>query len=134
MPDEPTRLEVAQALAEELGPRVGAALMEVIPPFGWHEVATKSDLSALERRLDARFDVVDARFDAHDERFRAIDHRFDAIDHRFDAIDHRFDAMRGELLGAMHQEGARLLRWMVMAMIAIATAIGGIVAAVAALS
>ena len=134
MPDESNRLEVAQALAEALGPRVGAALMEVIPPFGWHEIATKSDLTALERRLDARFDVVDARFEAMDRRFDAHDERFRAIDERVRAIDDRFDAMRAELLGAMHQEGARLLRWMVTGMIATVTAVGGIVAAVAALN
>jgi glutathione S-transferase len=180
MPDETTRAEVAQALAEQLGPRISAALMEVIPPFGWHEIATKSDLLALEKRLDSRFDVVDSRFDVVDVRFTAVDRRFDAMESRFDAIDarfdaidarfdaidarfdamgarfnamdarfnamdsaaearfvavdDRFDAMRAELLGAMHQEGARLLRWMVTAMIATATAIGGIVAAVGALT
>jgi glutathione S-transferase len=173
MPDETTRAEVAQALAEQLGPRISAALMEVVPPFGWHEIATKSDLLALEKRLDSRFDVVDSRFDVVDVRFTAVDRRFDAMESRFDAIDarfdaidarfdamgarfnamdarfnamdsaaearfvavdDRFDAMRAELLGAMHQEGARLLRWMVTAMIATATAIGGIVAAVGALT
>jgi glutathione S-transferase len=133
MPDETTRAEVAQALAEQLGPRISAALMEVVPPFGWHEIATKADLLALEKRLDSRFDVVDSRFDVVDARFAAVDLRFTAVDRRFDAVDARFDAMRVELLGAMHQEGARQLRWMVTAMLATAATIGGIVTAVGAL-
>jgi hypothetical protein len=137
MPDEPTRAEVAQALAEQLGPRISAALMEVVPPFGWHEIATKSDLLALERKLDARFDAMEARFngrlDVIDGRFEVIDGRFEVIDSRFAVVDRQLDAMRAELLGAMHQEGARLLRWMVTAMLATAATIGGIVTAVGAL-
>ena len=31
--------------------------MECIPPFGWHEIATKRDLTELEQRLDLRFDA-----------------------------------------------------------------------------
>jgi hypothetical protein len=30
--------------------------MEVIPPFGWNEIATKSDLSALGERIDLKVD------------------------------------------------------------------------------
>jgi tetrahydromethanopterin S-methyltransferase subunit G len=153
------RVEVAQALAEQLGTPISAALMEVIPPFGWHEIATRADLAALERRMDARFDIVDARFggrfDAVDAQFRSIDARFDAIDERFrsidarflavdarfaalehqlDTVDGRFDSLRAELTGAFHTEISRLVRWTV-GMIATTVATGvAVVTAVAALS
>ncbi len=31
--------------------------MECIPPFGWHEIATKTDLAALEEKLALRLDA-----------------------------------------------------------------------------
>ncbi|MSO79348.1 MAG: hypothetical protein EXQ79_07040 [Acidimicrobiia bacterium] len=44
-------------MTEQLGPAAAAALMECIPPFGWHEIATKSDLTTLEEKLALRFDA-----------------------------------------------------------------------------
>ena len=39
-------------------------LMDSLPPMDWHELATKTDLAALEERMDARFEVVDVRLEA----------------------------------------------------------------------
>jgi hypothetical protein len=63
-PDERSRVEASQALSEQLGPAAAAALMECIPPYGWHEIATKSDLAALEQRIGLRFEAFEARLDA----------------------------------------------------------------------
>jgi hypothetical protein len=70
-PDERSRVEASQALTEQLGPAAAAALMECIPPFGWHEIATKSDLAALEQRFEL---VLELRLDAklHAEANRMI--------------------------------------------------------------
>jgi hypothetical protein len=57
MADERSRVEASQALTDQLGPAAAAALMECIPPFGWHEIATKSDIAALEEKLTLRFDA-----------------------------------------------------------------------------
>jgi hypothetical protein len=54
-PDERTRIELTQRLADLFGADLGAYLMEVIPPYGWHEIGTKSDFRALEANLDHRF-------------------------------------------------------------------------------
>jgi hypothetical protein len=56
-PDERTRIELTQRLAEQYGPELGAYLMEVVPPFGWHEIATKRDLADLEERMALRFEA-----------------------------------------------------------------------------
>ena len=94
--DERSRLQLAEALKRALGDEEGITLMELLPPVGWADVATKQDLrmidvrfDALEARMDARFDAVDARFGAVDARFGAVDARFDAVDGRFDRIDDR---------------------------------------------
>ena len=59
--DERTRIELSQRLVEQYGPDLSAYLMEVIPPFGWDEIATKADLNSglvsLEERLILRLDA-----------------------------------------------------------------------------
>ncbi len=42
-------------LEEVLGPEPAETLMEMMPPVGWADVATKRDLDALEQRMDLRF-------------------------------------------------------------------------------
>ena len=45
--------------------------MELLPPVGWADVATKQDL----RFLELRFDALEERLDA---RFESFEHRMDA--------------------------------------------------------
>jgi hypothetical protein len=54
--DERRRLQLADAAKRALGDDAGITLMEMLPPVGWADVATKQDLLALEERLDARFE------------------------------------------------------------------------------
>jgi len=116
-PDERSRVEASQALSEQLGPAAAAALMECIPPYGWHEIATKRDLNELERRIDLRFDALEARFLAIDGRFAAIDSQFDAIEARFEGrfagIDGRLVGIEGRLAAAVHAEATRMIKWTV---------------------
>jgi len=69
--DERNRLQLAEALKRALGDEEGITLMELLPPVGWADVATKHDLLALESRIDARFEIVDARFEALELRLDA---------------------------------------------------------------
>jgi hypothetical protein len=56
--DERARREMYEQLEAVLGAQTADALMEHLPPVGWAEVATKSDLNlgldALENRLLAQ--------------------------------------------------------------------------------
>jgi hypothetical protein len=77
--DERARHELFLRLEEVLGPESAETLMEMMPPVGWADVATKHDLDALEERMNLRFELVD-------QRFELLEHKLLA-------------ALRGELLG-----------------------------------
>jgi hypothetical protein len=124
--DERNRLQLAEAAKRILGDDEGITLMELLPPVGWADVATKQDLAALEGRIDARFDRVDARFDR-------VDARFDTVDARFASLDQRFELMEHKVLGTM-ERGLRQLTWRLFAIYgATMTAMVGAVVAVAKL-
>ena len=73
--DERRRLQLADAAKRALGDDAGVTLMEMLPPVGWGDVATKQDiallrgdLQVLETRLDDRFELFENRLEARFER------------------------------------------------------------------
>ena len=72
--------------------------MEMLPPVGWADVATKRDLDALEERMNLRFEHVELRFEALEQRF---DQRFEALEQR---LDQRFEGSENKLLAAFRAE------------------------------
>ena len=97
--DERARHELFLRLEQALGPESAETLMEMMPPDGWADVATKRDLDALEERMNLRFELVDQRFVSLDQRFGMMDQRFEMLDQRFEASEQRLlAAFRGELL------------------------------------
>ena len=99
--DERSRLQLAEALKRALGDEEGITLMELLPPVGWADVATKQDLrlvdlrfDALETRMDARSESLETRVDA---RFETVDGRLDGIDTRVGTLESRFDDLAREI-------------------------------------
>ena len=113
--DERSRLQLAEAAKRVFGADEGITLMELLPPVGWADVATKQDLGALEDRMDARFDRVDARFEG--------------VDARFEGVDARFETSEYKILGEMHRELSSLT-WKLFAIYGATTSamIGALVA------
>jgi hypothetical protein len=66
--DERSRLQLAEAAKRLLGDDEGITLMELLPPVGWADVATRSDLLQLEARMDLRFENLEHRLQARFER------------------------------------------------------------------
>jgi hypothetical protein len=55
--DERTRHDLYTAFEELWGPERAEAMMSLLPPVGWADVATKHDLDALRETLEARLDA-----------------------------------------------------------------------------
>ena len=53
--DERARHDLFLRLEQALGPKSAETLMELLPPVGWADVATKRDLDALGDKLLAAF-------------------------------------------------------------------------------
>ena len=66
--DERSRLQLAEAAKRALGADEGITLMELLPPVGWADVATRRDVAQLEARLDLRFESLEHRLEAKLER------------------------------------------------------------------
>lgn len=49
--NELQRHQVFEWLIEQAGPERAAIMMELLPPVGWADLATKADLDALESQL-----------------------------------------------------------------------------------
>jgi hypothetical protein len=106
--DERARHELFLRLERVLGADEADTLMELLPPVGWADVATKRDLDALDERLDLRFDLVDQRFQLVDQRFEALEQRFESLDRRldqrFESLQPQFKAVENKLLAAFRGE------------------------------
>ena len=50
--NERDRIALHEAARESWGPEIAGTLMEMLPPGGWAEVATKSDLERLATKAD----------------------------------------------------------------------------------
>jgi hypothetical protein len=66
--DERSRLQLAEAAKRFLGDDEGITLMELLPPVGWADVATRHDLAALESRIDTKLESLEHRLTANFER------------------------------------------------------------------
>jgi hypothetical protein len=73
--DERKRHDLYQRFEDVLGHEHADTLMELLPPVGWADVATKSDLAALETRVDSRFETLEARMDKGFAEVRAEMHQ-----------------------------------------------------------
>lgn len=54
--DERSRHELYEQARRTWSDQAAEALMELLPPVGWADVATKRDLDALEARVEAKID------------------------------------------------------------------------------
>ncbi|MFM2114090.1 MAG: hypothetical protein RL643_1048 [Actinomycetota bacterium] len=92
------RLRLHHSLQKNIGAAVADDLMEFLPPSGWGDLVRRSDLEAVERRLDARIDALGARLDARiDALGERLDARIDALEVRIDGLERQLVQLRDEV-------------------------------------
>lgn len=89
-------------LVEAVGEEGARALMAMLPPSRWEDLATKADLREEIGRLDER---LTGRLDAQDQRLDAQDQRLDALDER---LTGRLDALGERLTGRLDAQGQQI--------------------------
>jgi hypothetical protein len=85
--DERGRLQLAEAARRVFGDEAGITLMELLPPVGWADVATKHDLTL--------------HFDALDERMDRLEGRMDRVESRLDGMSRELRAQTWKLMTLM---------------------------------
>ncbi|MFZ9925269.1 MAG: hypothetical protein ACO3F0_03770 [Ilumatobacteraceae bacterium] len=97
-PPDAKRLRLHHSLREKIGITVADDLMEFLPPGGWGDLARRSDLEVVERRLDAKIDALGARLDAKIDALGArLDARIDALEARIDGLEQQISQLRDEV-------------------------------------
>ena len=92
------RLRLHHSLQKKIGAAVADDLMEFLPPGGWGDLVRRSDLEAVERRLDVKIDALGARLDARiDALGERLDARIDALEARIDGLDRQLVQLRDEV-------------------------------------
>jgi hypothetical protein len=77
--DERGRLQLAEAAKRVFGDEAGITLMELLPPVGWADVATKHDVAHLETVINMRFEAADARMNGFEIRLDRVEARLDEL-------------------------------------------------------
>lgn len=121
--DEATRHAIHEAFITQMGPDLAGALMELLPPVGWADVATRHDIGALKQDIGAlKHDIGALREDMVDLEAR--------LNQRF---DERLDDKLAATEAGLRTEIADRLRSMTVWMASVYAVSLGTVAAVARL-
>jgi hypothetical protein len=84
---------------EQMGTERAATMMNLVPPVGWGDIATRRDLVNLDGKIDGAAERLDAKIDRAVERLDAkidavagqLDAKISAVDVKIDAVAERLD-------------------------------------------
>ena len=93
-PSEMKRLTLYEKLIDVFGEEPAVTLMENLPPGGWDQVASKTDLQTLKTEVNAKMDVGFAKMDG---QFAEIRGEFAKMDGRFAEVRGDMKAMEGRI-------------------------------------
>ena len=102
------RHRLYDALVATLGEQEAAILMEHLPPVGWADVATKTDLEHLRAEMNSGFRAAQATMDTRTETLRA----------EMAVGFARSDTQIATLQASMEAKFAGQLRWIIGTIIA----------------
>jgi hypothetical protein len=105
---------------EHMGKERASTMMNLLPPVGWGDVATRRDLEMLEERLEHKIDSVaqrlDSRIDLVEVRLGAMTETMTGLATKADVIESRTELVR------------TLVSWIFLAQATVVAAVGLLVA------
>lgn len=105
--DENARLTFHAWLRDhDLDADTADAILRVMAPYDWHQMATKADLDAATGLVEARMEGLGRRMDGLERRMDGLDTRMDGLDRR---MEDGFREVRVELQGLRHEVRTVLL-------------------------
>lgn len=126
--DEARRLLLHDAAREAWGADAALVLMEMLPPTGWGDVATRQQLEASDVATRQHLDLVEARIDTLEARFDA---RFETFETRVEA---RFETFEARIDARIADGQRRMMQWTVATIIAMTGLVTAISTAIARLT
>ena len=108
-------------LEEHMGKERAATMMNLLPPVGWGEVATKRDLDYALERLEAKVDAIAERLDTK------VDAIAERLDTKIDGVVDRM-ATRGDLDALRSDLQRTFITWILTAQATVIAAVVGLVA------
>jgi hypothetical protein len=133
------RAQLTNWFGEHMGPELGDAMMRILPPVGWGDIATRNGLQRLEDKLDGKIDLVAARLDA---KIDLVAQRWgagiDRVDARLDAMGETMSdgmsslrsqmATKADVADSQRELARTLVTWILMAQATVVGAIGLLIA------
>ncbi len=110
-----------------MGTERATTMMNLLPPVGWGDVATRRDLELLEERLDHKIESVGDRLGS---RIDLVEVRLDAMTQTMTGMATRaeFADLRSELHAEMTQLQRTLVGWVLAAQATVVATIGLLIA------
>jgi hypothetical protein len=115
------RTQLFNWFEEHMGKERASTMMNLLPPVGWGDVATRRDLELLEARLDHRFDHW---FDQVEARIARIEVRLDGIAETMAATM----ATKADLAQSRYELQRTLVTWIFAAQATVVAAVGLLIA------
>jgi hypothetical protein len=126
--DEARRLLLHDAARTAWGAEAALVLMEMLPPTGWADVATRQELDHLEARLGQRMDQLEARTDHRFDQLHAqIGHQGELLRAEAEALRLEFRAENNALRADSANGQRRMIQWNVVTIIAALSAMTAII-------
>ena len=92
------RHQIFQWLEGAMGPEKAAIMMDLLPPVGWGDLATKADLGALRTELKGELARLEGKIDRMDGKIDGVDARLDGkIDRMEGRMEHGFARLQRQI-------------------------------------
>ena len=154
MPSERRRHQLYEEAKQVLSVESADELMSYLPPVGWADVATKTDLGMIRYEMDAlrsemrgdmariegKIDRVEDRLAGVEDRLAGVEGRISGVEGKFEGLEGKIEGLEGKIEGLAGVIGADIARatdkmrvWTVSVLLSVAVIVSGVVFGVAQL-